>query len=73
MNETSVGKWSNEIFDGENERNPGEKPIPRVRFVHHGTHMACPRHELGTPAVGGERPNPYATEHYKIILCYYQV
>ena len=41
---------------GENGRNP-EKNLPRPRFVHHEIHMEGPRRELGTPAVGGERPN----------------
>ena len=45
---------------GENERNP-EKNLPRPRFVHHETHMECPRRELGTPAVGCERLTACAT------------
>ena len=31
-----------------------EKNLPRLRFVHHETHVVCPRCELGNPAVGGE-------------------
>ena len=32
----------------ENGKNP-EKTLPRPRFVHHDTHMECPRRELGIP------------------------
>ena len=45
---------------GENGRNPA-KNLPRLRFVHHETHMEGPRRELGTPAVGGERLTACAT------------
>ena len=45
---------------GGNGRNP-EKNLPRPRFVHHVAHMEEPRHELGTPAVGGERLTACAT------------
>ena len=45
---------------GENGRNR-EKTLPRPSFVHHETHMDCPRRELGTPIVGGERLNACAT------------
>ena len=45
---------------GENGRIP-EKNLPRARFVHHETHMEGPRHELGTPAMGGERLTACAT------------
>ena len=44
----------------ENGRNPA-KNLPRPRFVHHETHMEGPRHELGTPEVGGERLTACAT------------
>ena len=39
---------------GETKTN-SEKNLPRLRFVHHNTHMESPRRELGTPAVEGER------------------
>ena len=45
---------------GENGRNP-EKNLPRLRFVHHETHMEGPRRELETRAVGGERLTACAT------------
>ena len=45
---------------GENGRNP-VKNLPRPRFIHHETHMEGPKHELGTPAVGGEHLTACAT------------
>ena len=58
---------------GENGKNR-EKNLPRPCFVHHETHMEGPRHELGTPAVGGKRLTACATrlnqqiDHQKCIV-----
>ena len=57
MNEMSVEKF----VELEKWRN-SEKKLPRLRFVHHETHMEWPRCELGIPAVKGERLTAYATE-----------
>ena len=46
---------------GKNGRNP-ERNLSRPRFVHHETHMVCPRPEIGIPAVGGEELTICATE-----------
>ena len=48
---------------GESGRNP-MKNLPRPRFVHHETHMEGPRHELGTPVMGGERLTACATRQF---------
>ena len=52
---------------GENGRNPA-KNLPRLRFVHHETHMEWPRRELGNPAVGGERLTACATRPPYVVL-----
>ena len=42
------------FVEGQNESN-SEKNLPGLRFVHHEAHMVWPKHELGTPAMGGQR------------------
>ena len=52
----------------EHGRNP-EKTLPRVRFVHHESHMDWPRRELGTPAVAGESKSlRHGAGYNKIII-----
>ena len=46
VNEMSVEKWWYQIL------------ADRLLFVHHEAYVEGPRHELGTPAVGGERRTP---------------
>ena len=44
-------KWMRWVW-----RNDGIKFVEgKPHFVHHETHMACPRRELGTPAAGGNK------------------
>ena len=52
---------------GENGRN-SEENLPKLRFVHHETHMELQRRELGTQAVGGERLTAWSTEPPAIIF-----
>ena len=61
MNERSVKKRWNEIY-GRIKREKPEDNVPRLRSVHHETHMKWQRRELGTPVVGGERLTAWATE-----------
>ena len=46
---------------GENWRNP-EKNLPRLRFVHHETHMERPRCDFGITEMVGERLTAWARE-----------
>ena len=55
------------FVEGENGRNSA-KNLPRPRFVHHETHMAGPRRELATPAVGGKRLTACTTRPPIIII-----
>ena len=69
-NETKWTRWlwrngGIKFVAGENEGNP-KKNLPRLCFVHHETHMEWLRHELRTPAVGGE---PFWSYNYEVMKC----